>query len=107
MLVDYLMITYHDVFFHIDCMIEPSNITAGRIDINNINNGQDRIVKEYLIHPDYRIGLDSRQNDICLLTLDHELEFNDTVKNIELNDENLTYLTRCTMSGWGADQVFS
>ena len=58
-----------------------------------------------MIHPDYNTTVNNHQNDICLLTLDYELEFNDNVKPIGLNDENLTAGTKCTVSGWGLLQA--
>ena len=71
-------------------------IMAGRIDIDDIVNGQEISIQSYLIHPDY-IGIDNHYNDICLLTLENELEFNDNVKAIALNTETLEAGIKC----WG------
>ena len=82
-----------------------TNIIAGRIDIDDIVNGQEKSIKSYLIHPDYiGISLDgsgSHANDICLLTLESDLEFNGNVQAIGLNNENLDAGTKCIVSGWG------
>ena len=75
-------------------------IMAGRIDIDDIVNGQEISIQSYLIHPDY-IGIDNHYNDICLLTLENELEFNDNVKAIALNTETLEAGVKCNVSGWG------
>ena len=75
-------------------------IMAGRIDIDDIVNGQDIGIKSYLIHPDY--DGESHHNDICLLTLENELDFNKNVKAIALNTETVEAGTKCIVSGWGA-----
>ena len=75
-------------------------IMAGRIDIDDLVNGQEISIQSYLIHPDY-IGIDNHYNDICLLTLENELEFNDNVKAIALNTETLEAGIKCNVSGWG------
>ena len=59
-------------------------------------------VKSYVIHPDYGIG--RYQNDICLLTLDIPLKFNENVNKIPLDTFGAKVGTNCTISGWG-DQV--
>ena len=48
-----------------------------------------------------------QNNDICLLYLDGDLEYNDDVKNITIEDsaENLKPETECVVSGWGALSV--
>ena len=79
-------------------------IMAGRIDIDDIVNGQEISIQSYLIHPDY-IGIDNHYNDICLLTLENELEFNDNVKAIALNTETLEAGIKCNVSGWGTLEV--
>jgi secreted trypsin-like serine protease len=75
-------------------------IMAGQIDIDNIVNGQEISIQSYLIHPDY-VGIDNHYNDICLLTLEKEVEFNDNVKAIALNTETLEAGIKCNVSGWG------
>ena len=79
-------------------------IMAGRIDIDDIVNGQDIGIKSYLIHPDY-IGIDNHYNDICLLTLDNDLVYNKNVEAVALNRETLVADTKCIVSGWGALNV--
>ena len=76
-------------------------IMAGRIDIDDIVNGQEISIQSYLIHPDY-IGIDNHYNDICLLTLENELEFDDNVKAIALTTETLEAGIKCNVSGWGS-----
>ena len=56
------------------------------------------------MHPDY-IGIDNHYNDICLLTLDDNLVFNENVKAIGLNNETLVADTKCIVSGWGSLEV--
>merc|ERR1711935_1120232 len=83
-----------------------TNIVAGRIILEFDFNGQEISVKSYLIHPNYT-GVDpidgsgSHANDICLLTLDDDLEFNDNVKGIALNNETVEVGVKCIVSGWG------
>ena len=84
--------------------LDLTSIIAGRIDIDNIDNGQEKSVKNYLIHPDY-IGVSDHINDICLLTLENELEFNDNVTAIGLNTEIVEVGTKCIVSGWGTTEV--
>ena len=84
--------------------LEDMRIIAGRVDINDMVNGEEISIKSYTIHPDY-IGNSEQHNDVCLLTLDDDLEFNDNVKAIGLNTANLTAGTECTVSGWGTLKV--
>ena len=84
--------------------LELTSIMAGRIDIDDIVNGQEKSVKSYLIHPDY-LGVSDHINDICLLTLENELEFNYSVNAIGLNTEIVEVGTKCIVSGWGATTV--
>ena len=80
--------------------------TAGLINIDDTVNGQEKSIKNYLIHPDYN-GTISHHNDICLLMLDSDLDINDNVKAIELNTEVIDAGTKCTLSGWGTLSVSS
>ena len=80
--------------------LDDTVIMAGRIDIDDIVNGLKMSIKSYLIHPDYN-GVVSQHNDICLLTLESDLEFNDNVKAIALNSGTLDSCTKCIVSGWG------
>ena len=88
-----------------------TDIMAGRIDIDDIVNGQEKSIKSYLIHPDYigvsEDGSGSHANDICLLTLESDLEFNENVKAIALNNGTVDAGTKCIVSGWGTLTVSS
>ena len=77
-------------------------IVGGQIDIDDLS-GQTKKIKSYLIHPDYNPT--HMVNDICLLTLESDLIFNDNVKNIELNTGDLSAQTKCIVSGWGITSV--
>ena len=87
-------------------VLQDTSIAAGIIDIDDIDNGQERTINSFLIHPDYT-GVDNYQNDICLLTLDGKLKFNDKVSSIALNNEDLAPNTKCIVSGWGNLEVSS
>ena len=85
--------------------LNDMNIVAGRIDIDDTVNGQKISIRSYLIHPDYigfSGGSGTYYNDICLLTLDNDLVFNENVKAIAMNNETLVADTKCSVSGWGA-----
>ena len=84
--------------------LDDTVIMAGRIDIDDMVNGQDITIKSYLIHPDYH-GSSELHNDICLLILDDNLVFNENVKAIALNSETLVADTKCIVSGWGTLDV--
>ena len=60
-------------------------------------------IKDYLIHPDYTTNPPT--NDICLLYLETELEFNDDVKYIDLEVKDPEPGTMCDISGWGLLEV--
>ena len=75
--------------------LRDTRIIAGKIDIDD-KNGQELSIKSYLIHPYY-----NDKNDICLLTLENDLDFNDNVKAIALNNETVEAGTKCIVSGWG------
>ena len=88
-----------------------TDIVAGRIVFDDFVNGQEITIKSYLIHPDYigvsEDGSGSHANDICLLTLESDLEFNENVKAIALNNGNVDAGTKCIVSGWGTLTVSS
>ena len=84
--------------------LDDTVIMAGRIDIDDTVNGQYITIKSYSIHPDYD-GSSELHNDICLLTLDDNLVFNENVKAIGLNNETLVADTKCIVSGWGSLEV--
>ena len=77
--------------------LKDTRIIAGKIDIDDNVNGQELSIKSYLIHPYYN----DKMNDICLLTLENDLDFNDNVKAIALNNETVEAGTKCIVSGWG------
>ena len=79
--------------------LELTDIIAGCIDIDDVVNGQEKSIKSYLIHPDYMTNY--MTNDICLLTLESDLEFNENVKAIALNNGTVDAGTKCIVSGWG------
>ena len=84
--------------------LDDTVIMAGRIDIDDTVNGQYITIKSYSIHPDYD-GSSELHNDICLLTLDDNLVFNENVKAIGLNNETLAAGIKCIVSGWGSLEV--
>ena len=88
-----------------------TDIVAGRLVFDDFVNGQDIPIKSYLIHPDYigvsEDGSGSHANDICLLTLESDLEFNENVKAIALNNGTVDAGTKCIVSGWGTLTVSS
>ena len=86
--------------------LDETIIIAGRIDVNDIANGQEIAIQSYLIHPDY-IGNGDQHNDICLLNLDWTtgLVFTENVNAIALNSETLVPDTKCIVSGWGTLEV--
>ena len=70
------------------------------------NYGQVMEVDRYLIHPEFDLTNGNSWNDVCLLTLKTELEYNENVKCIKLNDKFIEpWGTRCIVSGWGRLQV--
>jgi len=82
-----------------------AEIMAGAIDVD-IGSPQVKTIKSHLIHPDYvgvdqNTGFGNNSNDVCLLTLNSNLEFNDNVKRIALNTEEIPSNTKCVVSGWG------
>ena len=92
--------------------LRKAEIIAGQIDKTK-SDGQFFKIKRYVSHPEF-IGINcdahmkctgNHFNDICLLTLSSNLEFNNNVQPIELNTEDLSASTCCTVSGWGALNV--
>jgi len=79
--------------------LKDQRIIAGKIDRHAPVNGQELSIRSYIIHPYYNGG---HHNDICLLTLENDLKFNDNVKAIALNNETIEVGTKCIVSGWGA-----
>ena len=86
--------------------LDDTIIMAGRIDIDDTVNGQCITIKSYSIYPDYD-GSSELHNDICLLTLNDNLAFNDNVKAVALNTDIIDPGTKCIVSGWGTLTVSS
>ena len=86
--------------------LSKTKIIAGQIKVSE-SYGQFIEIDSYLIHPDYdQENKDNNWNDVCLLTLKTDLEYNDNVKCIKLNDRSLEPGTKCIVSGWGRLEVF-
>ena len=86
--------------------LSKTKIIAGQIEVSG-SYGQVIEIDSYLIHPDYdQENKDNNWNDVCLLTLKTDLEYNDNVKCIKLNDRSLEPGTKCIVSGWGRLEVF-
>ena len=77
---------------------------AGGIDAIDDFEAQIKTVKSHLIHPEY-VGDENNFNDVCLLTLDSNLELNANVSKIPLNTKDLEANTKCVVSGWGTLSV--
>jgi len=81
--------------------LSKTKIIAGQIEVSG-SYGQVIEIDSYLIHPDYdQEDNNNNWNDVCLLTLKTDLEYNDNVKCIKLNDRSLEPGTKCIVSGWG------
>ena len=86
--------------------LSKTKIIAGQIEVSG-SYGQVIEIDSYLIHPDYdQENSNNNWNDVCLLTLKTDLEYNDNVKCIKLNDRSLEPGTKCIVSGWGRLEVF-
>ena len=86
--------------------LSKTKIIAGQIEVSG-SYGQVIEIDSYLIHPDYdQENTNNNWNDVCLLTLKTDLEYNDNVKCIKLNDRSLEPGTKCIVSGWGRLEVF-
>ena len=85
--------------------LSKTKIIAGQIEVSG-SYGQVIEIDSYLIHPDYdQENSNNNWNDVCLLTLKTDLEYNDNVKCIKLNDRSLEPGTKCIVSGWGRLEV--
>ena len=66
---------------------------AGQIERSHVITGQSKRIKEIIVHPNYSFTRNSPfkpaqlKNNICILKLESDLEFNDNVRNIQLNHE--------------------
>ena len=78
-------------------------IVAGELDsVHTSGLEQFRTVKSIKIHPNYNSNVfPYNQHDICLLTLDSPLVFNENVNRIYLDEEDPVVDTTCQVSGWG------
>ena len=75
-------------------------IVAGELDLLSTSNfEQVRKIKSHIVHPDY--DATSKKNDICLLTLETALQFNDNVKKVPIDTVGPSNGQLCTVSGWG------
>ena len=78
-----------DPIFHVD--FDKTRIVAGQIERSHVITGQSKRIKEIIVHPDYSLTWNypfkpaQLKNDICILKLESDLEFNVNVRNIELN----------------------
>ena len=85
-----------DPIFHVD--FDKTRIVAGQIERSHVITGQSKRIKEIILHPDYSMAWNypfkpaQLINNICLLKLESDLEFNDNVRNIELNHRTGTQL---------------
>ena len=81
-----------------------SIIVAGAFNLRNLQEEsrsvQFRKIEDLIIHPQYRSKL-FESNDICLLTLELPLEFNQYVRPIYLDKKKPVVGTKCLVSGWG------
>ena len=84
---------------------DASTLTAGDLSRTSDSGYEQAFgIKSHLIHPGYNVN--NLENDICLLFLDGNLEFNENVKNVSLIDvKTLQDETECVVSGWGTLQV--
>ena len=71
---------------------------AGGVDITNLDDKtsswQKLKIKDYFMHPSYTPA--NKKNDICLLILEQPFTFNEYVKPIELEVDNLDAEANCS-----------
>ena len=83
---------------------ENYEVIAGDLILSDNSGLEQRSkIKDYLIHPNYTTNPPT--NDICLLYLETELEFNDDVKYIQAPLHDPEPGTMCDISGWGLLEV--
>ena len=86
-------------------LVNPSNVfvTFGHSDLGNAKNMS---VKSILIHPNYNYY---RDNDLALLKLSNDLEFNDAIQPISLPSPNYTkydlLFEELIFAGYGSEEV--
>ena len=83
---------------------EYTKIVAGELDLY-VESGLEQVrkIKGHIVHPDYNST--TLHNDICLLTLDSPLEFNENVNRVFLDAKKPVVNATCQVSGWGDLQV--
>ena len=87
-------------------LVKPSNVfvTFGHSDLGNAMNMS---VKSILIHPNYNYY---RDNDLALLKLSNDLEFNDAIQPISLPSPNYTkydlLFEELIFAGYGSEKLF-
>ena len=84
-----------------------TKIVAGELDsLNTSGLEQVRMIKNLTIHPNYNASTSPVfQHDICLLTLDSPLKFDENVKRINFDLKDPVVDTVCQVSGWGGISV--
>ena len=74
-------------------------IVAGIIDVQAVLLRQDILIDNFTVHPDFNnITL---ENDICLLYLETEIEFNERAQPIPMAYSLDSVGTDCVIAGWG------
>ena len=87
--------------------LDATKIIAGQTEVSG-SYGQVMEIDSLLIHPNWNGLVDgSHINDVCLLTLKTDLEYNENVKCIKLNDKSINPGTKCVVSGWGRLEVYT
>ena len=85
---------------------EDTKIVAGELDVLYPSGfEQIRKIKSHIMHPDYNST--TYHNDICLLTLDSPLEFDENVDRVFLDAKAPVVDATCQVSGWGDQEVSS
>lgn len=89
------------------CITEVENknlrIVAGLHDLGQDKDFQIVMIKEKVIHANYKDGSATSSNDIAVLTFSEPLKLNARIQAIAWNQhENITFVGhRCVLSGWG------
>ncbi|EFA05682.2 collagenase isoform X1 [Tribolium castaneum] len=82
----------------IDIVGMTAYVYPGIVNLNS-STPELRISREVLIHEDFDFA--TLQNDIALIKLPTDLEFNENIKPIALDEDGLPPGTSATISGWG------
>ena len=84
--------------------IANTTIVAGELDIDEESGyEQFKKIKSYRVHPSF--DQTTKRNDICVLTLDSELTFNENVASIPLDTVGPSSGQFSYVSGWGPSRV--